>query len=67
MSSGEAQWSDIDLEAAEWRFTVTKTDTQHLVPLSRQAVEVLRELYPLTGQGRFVFPSGRTPKGRTAL
>lgn len=58
-----AKWSDIDLEAAEWRFNVTKTDTQHLVPLSRQAVEVLRELYPLTGHGRYVFPSGRTPKG----
>ena len=58
-----AEWSDIDLEAAEWRFTVTKTDTRHLVPLSRQAVEVLRELYPLTGHGRFVFPSGRTPRG----
>ncbi len=58
-----AEWSDIDLEAAEWRFTVTKTDTQHLVPLSRQAVEILRELYPLTGQGRYVFPSARTPRG----
>ncbi|MXZ34137.1 MAG: DUF4102 domain-containing protein [Acidobacteria bacterium] len=62
-----AQWSDIDLEAAEWRFTVTKTDTQHLVPLSRQALEVLRELYPLTGQGRFVFPSGRTPRGERPM
>ena len=58
-----AEWSDIDLEAAEWRFTVTKTNTQHLVPLSRQAVEILRELHPLTGYGRYVFPSGRTPKG----
>jgi len=58
-----AVWSDIDLEAAEWRFTVSKTDTQHLVPLSRQAVEILSELYPLTGQGGYVFPSGRTPKG----
>lgn len=58
-----AEWSDIDLEAAEWRFTVSKTDTQHLVPLSRQAVEILRELYPLTGQGRYVFPSGHTPRG----
>ena len=58
-----AEWSDIDLDAAEWRFVVTKTETSHLVPLSRQAVEVLRELYPLTGHGRFVFPSGRTPRG----
>ena len=58
-----AEWSDIDLEAAEWRFTVTKTETSHLVPLSRQVIEILREIYPLTGQGRFVFPSARTPRG----
>ena len=62
-----AEWKDIDLEAAEWRFTVTKTDTQHLVPLSRQAVEVLRELNPLTGHGRYVFPSGRTPRGNRPM
>ena len=58
-----AEWKDIDLDTAEWRFTVTKTGTLHLVPLSRQAVEILRELYPLTGHGRYVFPSGRTPRG----
>lgn len=58
-----AQWSDMDLEGAEWRYTVTKTDTPHVVPLSRQAVEILRDLRPLTGQGRYVFPSARTPKG----
>lgn len=34
----------------------------HLVPLSRQAVQVLRDLYPLTGRGRYVFPSPRTPQ-----
>ena len=59
----QAEWKDINLAAAEWRFTVTKTDTSHLVPLSRQAVEILRELQPLTGRGRYVFPSGRTPNG----
>lgn len=32
----------------------------HLVPLSQQAVAILRELYPLTGVGRFVFPCGRS-------
>ena len=58
-----AEWKDIDLETAEWRFAVTKTGTLHLVPLSRQAVEILRELYPLTGHGRYVFSSGRTPRG----
>jgi integrase len=55
----KAEWIDIDLEKAEWRFMVTKTKTQHIVPLSRQAVEILRELYPLTGTGKFVFPSAR--------
>ncbi len=59
----QAEWSDVDLEAAEWRYIVTKTDTQHIVPLSRQAVEILSELHPLTGQGRYVFPSARTPGG----
>jgi integrase len=56
----KAEWADIDLEAAEWRYTVTKTDTPHLVPLSRQAVDILKELQPLTGQGKYVFPSART-------
>jgi integrase len=55
-----ARWTDIDLEAAEWRYTVTKTDTQHIVPLSRQAVEILKELQPLTGRGQYVFPGARS-------
>ncbi len=58
-----AQWEDIDLIAAEWRYRVTKTDTQHIVPLSRQAIEILQELKPLTENGRYVFPSARNPKG----
>ena len=57
-----AEWKDIDLDAAEWRYTVTKTDVPHIVPLSRQAVKILRELQPLTGKGRFVFPGARTNK-----
>ncbi|MEO6910699.1 MAG: hypothetical protein ABI158_07230 [Edaphobacter sp.] len=47
------------LGCSEWRYTVTKTKTPHIVPLSRQAVDILRELHPLTGKGRFVFPGGR--------
>ena len=58
-----AQWKDIDLDNAEWRFLVTKTETQHIVPLSKQAIEILQELKPLTGRGRYVFPSARNPKG----
>jgi integrase len=55
----KAEWADIDLDGAEWRYTVTKTNTPHIVPLSQQVVEILRELHPLTGCGRFVFPGAR--------
>lgn len=54
----KAEWAGIDLDAAEWRYIVTKTNTPHLVPLSRQAVEILRELHPLTGAWPLGF-SGR--------
>jgi integrase len=59
-----AEWADIDLEAAEWRYTVTKTQTAHIVPLSTQAVGILREVQALTGTARFVFPSARTTNER---
>lgn len=55
-----AQWADIDFEAAEWHYLVTKTNTPHIVPLATQAIEILRELQPLTGNSRFVFPSARS-------
>ena len=58
-----AQWSEINLGTAEWRYTISKTDIPHIVPLSRQAVAILSELHPLTGHGRYVFPSTRTPRG----
>ncbi len=63
----KAQWKDIDLDNAEWRFLVTKTQIQHIVPLSTQAIEILEELKPLTGRGRYVFPSSRTPNGDRAM
>jgi integrase len=56
----KAEWKDIDLDGAEWRYTVTKTNTPHIVPLSTQATEILKELEALTGRGRFVFPGART-------
>ena len=58
-----AEWADINLDAAEWRYTVSKTGTQHIVPLARQAVAILEELKPLTESGRYVFPSARNPRG----
>ncbi|PPD50513.1 MAG: integrase [Methylobacter sp.] len=61
------QWQQIDLEAKEWRYLVTKTQTPHIVPLCRQAVEILTELKPLTGHGQYTFPSARTPNGSRAM
>ena len=55
-----ARWADIDLDGAEWRYTATKTQTPHIVPLSSQAVAILRELPPLTGRGVFVFSGVRS-------
>ena len=54
-----AEWSEFDLEGAEWRIPAArmKIGEQHIVPLSRQAVAILRELHILTGSGRYVFPS----------
>jgi integrase len=56
----KAEWADINFNESEWRYIVTKTGTQHIVPLSRQAVEILEELKPLTGYGRYVFPGARS-------
>ena len=54
-----AKWADIDLDRAEWKYTVSKTKTEHLVPLSRQTVEILKDLYQLTGEDEYVFPGVR--------
>ena len=56
----KAEWKDIDLDKAEWRFVASKTNPKHLVPLSKQAVAILRDVQMLTGAGRFVFPSARS-------
>jgi integrase len=55
----QAEWVEIDLDAADWRIPGSrmKSRAPHLVPLSRQASELLRELQPLTGRGRYVFPA----------
>jgi integrase len=60
----QMEWAEIDLEAAEWNIRAEKMKTRqpHLVPLAHQSVEILRELFPLTGSGKYVFPSPRTPE-----
>lgn len=56
-----ATWDEFDLGGALWRIPAErmKMKAAHLVPLSTQAVAILRELYQLTGHGKFVFPSLR--------
>lgn len=60
----QAEWSEIDLDAAEWSIPAErmklKEQGAHLVPLSTQAVAILRELQALTGDGRYVFPCHRS-------
>jgi integrase len=58
----KAEWAEFDLDRGEWNIAATRMKTRepHLVPLSRQAVECLRELYPVTGGGRYVFPGVRS-------
>lgn len=55
----KAEWSQFDLEKREWRYTVSKTNTDHLVPLATQAATILKDLHALTGGGRYVFPGAR--------
>jgi integrase len=60
-----AEWSEFDFDKAEWRIPGEKMKMRdpHIVPLSTQAAAILLELQPLTGRGRYVFPSARTPNG----
>lgn len=58
-----AEWNEINLDDALWRIPAArmKMRVEHLVPLSRQVVAILRELHALTGAGRLLFPSRRHP------
>lgn len=57
-----AEWNEVDLKVGEWRIpgTKMKMKADHIVPLSTQAVETLRNLHSVSGHGRYVFPSIRT-------
>ena len=57
-----AEWAEFDLAAAVWRIPGErmKMKAAHIVPLSTPAVAILRDLYPLTGSGRYLFPGLRT-------
>ncbi len=57
-----AEWSEIDIDAATWNIPSEKMKMKaaHIVPLSRQAVVLLKELQQITGAGRYLFPNGRS-------
>lgn len=55
-----AQWADIDMDSAEWRFHSPKMHVDQIVPLSTQVVAMLRELQRLTGKNKYLFASERT-------
>jgi integrase len=58
----KAEWSEINFDNAEWRIPAAKMKMRamHIVPLSTQAISILRNLYALTGNGKYVFPAVRT-------
>jgi integrase len=59
----KAMWSEIVLDKAEWRIPAErmKMRESHIVPLSRQAIGILKELQPITGQRAYVFPNQHKP------
>ncbi|MBN8492755.1 MAG: integrase arm-type DNA-binding domain-containing protein [Burkholderiales bacterium] len=60
----QAEWAEIDLDAKEWSIPAHKMKMRetHLVPLSKQAVAILKDLQPLTGNRAHVFPGGHDPR-----
>lgn len=59
-----AEWAEVNFEAAEWRIPGNKMKMKedHIVPLSDQAIEILKDQQCLTGQRQYVFPSARSPR-----
>lgn len=57
-----ARWSEVSFDEAVWRIPAerTKMRREHLVPLPRQALAILRDLHAVTGKGELLFPSIRS-------
>lgn len=57
-----AEWSEVDFEEALWTIPAErmKMKASHIVPLSSQALEILKELHSFTGRGRYLFPCARS-------
>ena len=57
----KAEWSQINFEAGEWSYIASKKGNAHIVPLAKQTISVLQDMFSLTGHGRYVF-AGRNPQ-----
>ena len=59
-----AEWTEFDFETSEWRIPARRMKMKqiHIVPLSRQAVAILKELQEFSGSGKLLFPSIRSEK-----
>ncbi|SHO50421.1 tyrosine-type recombinase/integrase [Desulfopila aestuarii] len=57
-----AEWSEIDYTQSMWKIPAEKMKMRqtHLVPLSQQVIQIIRDLEPLTGRGKYLFPSIRS-------
>ena len=57
-----AEWAEIDFEKKQLRIPAEKMKMKriHIVPLAEQAIAILRQIQPVTGQGKYVFPSVRS-------
>ncbi len=68
----QMEWSEIDFDSEQWNIPAEKMKMKvnHLVPMSKQVIAILKELHPLTGSGKYAFPNGRTtdrPMSEVAL
>ena len=61
----KAEWSEVDSDRAIWKIPAGKMKKKriHIVPLTRQTIEILQSLKPLTGHGRYIFPCDRNLRG----
>ena len=57
-----AEWSEIDLAAKQWKIPAEKMKMSrpHIIPLAKQVIEILKKMQPITGNGKYVFPSVRS-------
>jgi integrase len=65
----QMEWNEVDFEAARWTIPEEKMKMRrtHIVPLSKQVVEILEELHKISGHGSYAFPSFRTPAGERPM